>query len=186
MRSFEASTAARVLEALWAEGGESTMPHEVPIKRVLIAIDFTDASRRAFYAGIDVANRLDVEEIYVLHVSEPIRAFDFSKKRYVETRETIERVEEGVRRRLDELWKEGGLEKVDRRKIKLWVRGGRADEEILATAEAKKIDLIVIGSASFDDSSSNMGSTAEKVTRNARCSVICIRPQPEFEDPEQP
>ena len=156
------------------------MHDEAPIRRVLIAIDFTEASRRAFYAGINLATRFDAET-YVLHVSEPIRAFDFSKRRYVETRETIERVEEGVQRRLDDLWREGGLDKVDRRKVNLWVRGGKADEEILATAKAKKIDLIVIGATSWDDPKNNMGSTAEKITRNARCSVLCIRPEPEYE-----
>ena len=163
-----------VLARSWAEGGEAEMLYDVPIERVLIAIDFTDASRRAFYAGIKLATRLDAET-FVLHVSEPIRAFDFSKRRYVETREKIERVEKGVQRRLDELWQEGGLENVDRRKVHMWIRGGKADEEILATAEAKKIDLIVIGSTSFDDPKNNLGSTAEKVIRNANCSVLRLR-----------
>jgi len=160
------------------------MHDEVPIRRVLIAIDFTEASRRAFYAGINLATRFGAET-YVLHVSEPIRAFDFSKRRYVETRETIERVEEGVQRRLDDLWNEGGLDKVDRRKVNLWVRGGKADEEILATTEAKKIDLVVIGATSWDDPKNNMGSTAERVAREAKCSVLCVRPEPEYEDIEE-
>jgi len=35
-------------------------------------------------------------ETWVLHAAEPIRSFDFSKQRYVESTDVIERVEEGV------------------------------------------------------------------------------------------
>jgi len=57
-----------------------------------------------------------------------------------------------------------------------------AQKIYLATAEAKKIDLIVIGSTSWDDPKNSLGSTAEKVVRNANCSVLCIRPEPWFEE----
>lgn len=149
------------------------MHQHVPINRILIAIDFSDASRAAFYAGISLATKLDAEA-WILHVSEPIRSFDFAKKKYVETAETIERVEEGVNRRLDELWSEGGLGAVDRRKVHMIVRGAaKAASEILETAEAKDVDLIVLGSS--HDSGFPLGSTAERVTRRALCSVLCVR-----------
>lgn len=150
------------------------MHAEVPINSVLIAIDFSDAARQAFYAGISLARKLEAET-FILHVSEPIRSFDFSKKRYVETAETIERVQEGIKRRLDELWTEGGLDAVDRRKVHTIVRGGKATAEILATAKAKDVDLIVIGSSNTGGFDSPLGSTSEKVTRQAHCSVLAIR-----------
>ena len=115
------------------------MHHQLPINRILIAIDFSDPARAAFYAGLSLASKISAE-VWVLHVSEPIRAFDFSKKRYVETAETIERVEQGVERRIQELWDEGGLESVDRRKVHIIVRGGKAASEIVETAKAKKVD----------------------------------------------
>ncbi|MEE8409001.1 MAG: universal stress protein [Myxococcota bacterium] len=150
------------------------MHDEVPINRVLIAIDFTVAASHAFYAGVSLATKLGAET-WVLHVAEPIRSFDFSKKRYIETAETIERVEEGLHRRLNELWREGGLEAVDRRKVHLVVRGGKAAAEILATARAKDVDLIVLGSSDVGGLSSALGSTSEKVARGAHCSVFCVR-----------
>ena len=107
----------------------------------------------------------------MLHVSEPIRSFDFSKKRYIETKETIERVEEGVRHRVDALWDEGGLEAVDRRKVTLLVRGGTPEQELVATAVAKQVDLIVVGVG--------RGNVAERVVRDAPCSVHCVRPPAE-------
>ncbi len=151
------------------------MHERVPIEHVLIAIDFSDAARSAFYAGLSLARKLDAET-YILHVAVPIRSFDFTKKKYVETAETIERVEEGVRRRLDELYAEDGLEAVDRRKVHVIVRGAsRASQEILDTAKAKQVDLIVLGSSHDGGLDSPLGSTAERVARCAPCSVLCVR-----------
>jgi len=147
---------------------------EVPIQRILIAIDFSEAARQAFYAGISLATRLGAEA-WLLHVSEPIRSFDFSKKRYVETADTLERVEDGVNRRLEDLWQDGGLDAVDRRKVHLVVRGGKAAAEIVASARAKDVNLIVLGSSNTGGLSSALGSTSEKVVREAHCSVLCVR-----------
>ena len=139
----------------------------VPIQTVLIPIDFTDSARQAFYAGISLAAKTGAE-VYVLHVSEPIKAFDFGKKRYVETAETIARVEEGVTRRINELWEGGGVEAVDRRKIHMVVRGGKAAKE-------KNADLIVLGSSGEGGIGSPLGTTSERVSREALCSVLTIR-----------
>ena len=146
----------------------------VPIQTVLIPIDFTDSARQAFYAGISLAAKTGAE-VYVLHVSEPIKAFDFGKKRYVETAETIARVEEGVTRRINELWEGGGVEAVDRRKIHMVVRGGKAANEILAVAKEKNADLIVLGSSGEGGIGSPLGTTSERVSREALCSVLTIR-----------
>ena len=116
------------------------------IKKILVAIDFSESARAAFYAALDLAVKYDADT-YVLHVSEPVRAFDFGKKKYVDTIEAIERVEAGVQKRLDELWGTGGLEKVDRRRVHLVVRGGKADQEIIETAKAKGADVIVMGAS---------------------------------------
>ncbi len=150
------------------------MHKQVPIKRILIPIDFTDSARDAFYAGISLASKLEAD-VYVLYVSEPIRSFDFSKKKYVETAEKIERVEAGVQRRLDELWSEGGLELVDRRRIMLLVEGGKAGPVIIKTANDKKIDMIVLGSSAEGGIGSKLGQTSEWVNREARCSVWTVR-----------
>lgn len=143
---------------------------QAPIRRILIGINMTPASRYAFYQGIELATQHGAEA-YVLHVSEPIRSFDFAKKRYVETKETIERIEEGVRQRVDALWEEGGVDAVDRRKIHIVVRGGKAAEELVASAIAKQADLIVIGIGGEN--------VAGRVVRTAPCSVYCVMPPKE-------
>jgi nucleotide-binding universal stress UspA family protein len=151
------------------------MHERVPINKVLVAMDFSDAAREAFYAGFSLASKLGAET-WVLHVSEPIRAFDFAKKRYVETVEKIERIEKGLHRRLDELFAEKDLEEVDRSRVHLVVRSAaKAASEILDTAAAKDVDLIVVGSSHDGGFGSPLGSTAETVASRAHCSVLCVR-----------
>lgn len=55
------------------------------------------------------------------------------------------------------------------------VRSGRASPEILAAAEERKADAIIIAShrPGFEDYF--LGSTASRVVRHAKCSVIVIR-----------
>jgi nucleotide-binding universal stress UspA family protein len=137
------------------------------IETILIGINFTEDSRQAFYMGLDLASKYDAQT-YILHVAEPIKAYDFGKRRYVETKETIERVQEGVTRRVNELWEQGGVDAVDRRRVQVIVRGGRADDEIVASAVAKNVDLIVLGGT---------GGLCERIVRHAPCSVICVAPQ---------
>ena len=144
------------------------------IQRILIAIDFSDNARAAFYTALDLAKRFEAQT-WVLHVSEPIRSFDFGKKKYVETKEAIERVEAGVNKRIDDLWAAGGEQAIDRRKVHMIVRGGPAHQEIIDTAIAKEVDLIVLGAKGASDTTALIGGTAERVLRNAPCSVHCVR-----------
>ena len=149
------------------------MTQTIDIKRILIPIDFSDTARLAFNEGLKMAAQHGADA-FVLHVAEPIHAFDFVKQKYIETQEAIERVQEGVDRRIEELWQSGGLEAVDRRKVHMIVRGGRAHEEILATAEARETDLIIMGSSGASDKAT-AGSTSERVLRSAKCAVYFVR-----------
>ena len=149
------------------------MTQTIDIKRILIPIDFSDTARLAFNTGLKMAAQLGADA-FILHVAEPIRAFDFGKQKYIETQEAIERVQEGVDRRIEELWKEGGLDAVDRRKVHMIVRGGRAHEEILETAQAREADLIIMGSSGSSDKAT-AGSTSERVLRGAKCAVYFVR-----------
>jgi nucleotide-binding universal stress UspA family protein len=143
------------------------MPNRIVLHRVLIGINMTDVSRRAFYAGIELANKWGAE-VYVMHVSEPIRSYDWGKKAYVETAERVDRIEQGVAQRIDMLWAEGGLDAVDRRRIHTIIQGGAPEVELVKAANDKAVDLIVLGRGN--------GHVAERVVRNAPCSVLCYSP----------
>ena len=60
------------------------MTQNLQIKKILIPIDFSETARLAFNEGLKLASSLGADA-FVLHVAEPIRAFDFGKQKYIDT-----------------------------------------------------------------------------------------------------
>jgi len=155
---------------------------ELEYKKILVPIDFSDTSRKAFYVALKYAKVFDADT-HVLHVLEPLDTFDSTSKVEKHTAE-VQRVEEGVKRRVDELFERAGLAEVDRRRITISVRGGKPWREILDCAHYQKADLIVMGShghTSFKELL--LGSTTERVVRKASAHVLCVKPDDYEYDP---
>ena len=158
------------------------MQVELNYRRILVPVDFSDTSRKAFYVALKFARVFEADTL-VLHVMETMDAFDSTSK--VEARsEELTRVEEGVKRRVNELFERAGLAEVDRRRVLIDIRGGKPWKEILAFSAAQNADLIVMGThgqTSFKDIL--MGSTTERVVRRAPCHVLCVKPDDYEYDP---
>jgi len=155
---------------------------ELNYKIVMVPIDFSDTSRRAFYIALKYAKAFDADT-WVLHVLEPMDSFDTSSRVEAHSAE-VERVEEGVRRRVNELFEKAGLAEVDRRRVRIAIRGGKPWKEILKFAVEQEADLLVMGShgqTSFRDIL--LGSTTERVVRRASCHVLCVKPEDYEYDP---
>lgn len=145
---------------------------DVSYKRILVPIDFSDCSRKAFYVALKYAKLFQAETV-LLHVSEASR----DANRIVATAEEQERMEEGVRRRLNELFEKGGLEEVDRRRVTLETSGGKAWVEIVRYANEHDVDLIVMGTHGTTGLKSILiGSQCERVVRRANCHVLAVKP----------
>lgn len=144
-------------------------------EKIIVPIDFSDTSRKAFYVALKYAKVFDADT-YVLHVLEPLDTFDTTSRVEAHTAE-IARAEEGVKRRVDELFERAGLAEVDRRRVHISIRGGKPWKETLQYAHDIGADLIVMGShgqTSFKDIL--LGSTTERVVRKASCHVLCVKP----------
>ena len=151
------------------------MQVDIQYDRILVPIDFSDTSRKAFYVALKYAKKFDADT-HVLHVMEAMDTFDSIDKVQDKSKE-VDRVDEGVRRRVNELFERAGLAEVDRRRVFISIQGGKSWKEILNYSVEEKIDLIVMGShgqSSFKDIL--MGSTTERVVRRAGCHVLCIKP----------
>ena len=158
------------------------MQVELKYSKVLVPIDFSDTSRKAFYVALKYAKVFDADT-YVLHVLEPLDTFDTTAKVEAHS-EQVARVEEGVKRRVNDLFERAGLAEVDRRRVHIIIRAGKPWKEILATAAEKGAGLIVMGShgqTSFKDVI--IGSTTERVVRKAPCHVLCVKPDDYEYDP---
>jgi nucleotide-binding universal stress UspA family protein len=57
------------------------------------------------------------------------------------------------------------------------LRKGTVYHEVLAEAEAIAADLIIVGSRSPSLATHLLGSNAEKIVQNAKCSVLVVRPR---------
>lgn len=146
------------------------------VGRIVIPIDFSDTSRRAFYVGLRLARQYDAF-VDVLHVVEPIASFDTGEDIQRQAGE-MDRIQAGVRRRVDELFEDGGLAEVDRRKVRVDIRAGKPYLEICRYAWEQKADLIVLGSHGYTGVKHMLlGSQTEKVVRRAHCMVLTIKPE---------
>ena len=147
---------------------------KVEYKKILVPVDFSDASRKAFYVALKFA-RLFEAETDVLHVFEPTDSFDGANKVVADT-ENMTRLEDGVKRRVDELFAAGGLAEVDRRKVRVDLRGGRPWKEILNYIVENHIDLVVMGNTGTGGLKELLiGSTTERVVRRAPCHVLTVK-----------
>ena len=148
------------------------MSQDFNIERVLIPVDFSDTSRKAFYFGLKMAQLLDADT-HVLRVEEPLVTMNDPVKVSAE----VGRLEEGVRRRLDDLFTKGGMEEVDRRRVKVEIRGGKPWQEIVRYAGEHEVGLIVMATEGHTGMKHILvGSTAERVVRRAPCPVLCVKP----------
>ncbi|KAA3630334.1 MAG: universal stress protein [Proteobacteria bacterium] len=140
-------------------------------KRILlpVALQGPRANEDTLEVALDFARR-DGAELIVMHVlpgfGMPVVASYFpASARETATRETNEKLAEWVEQNIP-----AGI------KVATTIGEGRAYEQILREAKQREIDLIVIRSQRLGKIGSFLlGSTAERVTRHAHCTVIVVR-----------
>jgi nucleotide-binding universal stress UspA family protein len=67
--------------------------------------------------------------------------------------------------------------KIPAGRVSFVLRKGTVYHEVLAEAEAIAADLIIVGSRSPSLATHLLGSNAEKIVQNAKCSVLVVRPR---------
>ena len=148
---------------------------QLDIKKILIPIDFSDTSRKAFYIGLKMAKTFDADTV-VLHVNEPLSNFDSGFDAVEETADKMKRLEEGVKRRMNELFDKGGVGEVDRRRVTVEIMGGKPHTVIVEYARDKGVDLIIMGTHGNSGlKAALIGSQSERVVRRAPCHVFVVK-----------
>jgi universal stress protein A len=133
-------------------------------KRILCGVDFSQASVRAFEAGVDLARSFKAE-LHVIHVVEAEPAVpDLS-------------LDEKALAAMDTLVSPAAIAGRDFQ-ITTEVTTGSASVEILNRAREQKVDLIIIGIQGLTLLEEGiLGGTAKRVFANAPCSVLVVRDQ---------
>ena len=150
----------------WIEGGG----HEIGLKRVLVAFDFSDHSEQALKLGLMIAQEYQAE-IHLLHVLPPFALNETEISWYPLGSEGV--YHKAARR----------LQKAVPDEAHLWchiknvVSEGQPYREIIHYAEQNEIDLVCIGAqgAGFGILAL-FGSNVDRVLRQAPCPVLVARP----------
>ncbi len=151
---------------------QTTATETIPtFQRILIATDFSAASKAAFRTALDACVKLGAS-LTILHV------FEYSEIAPPETGGLLIEMQ-GLREKcqedLYELCRESGSAGI---KCEAILENGVASVSILETIDAKQIDLAVLGTNALHGFERLVfGSTAETVLRKAPCPVLTVGPR---------
>lgn len=145
--------------------------------KLLVPVDFSQPSRLAMAWAFDYAQRAPCE-IHLLHVVErQVRLADLREVGYDALQTELEEIHTSAEQELAQMApSEAARAQVG--PLHQHVRHGRASDEILRQATELGADLIVMGTHGLTGLERMLiGSTAERVVRNAPCSVVCVKPK---------
>jgi nucleotide-binding universal stress UspA family protein len=141
------------------------------LKHILVAVDFTETSDKAFDFALELAAKFDTT-VTAVHAFE-IPVIGFPDGALVATADIASRIQEAARQGLDAaVSARQGRNGV---KIQAILREGAAQEEIRAVADEIHADLIVIGTHGRKGiARALLGSVAENVIRTVKIPVLTI------------
>ena len=150
---------------------DDPMPQQHVIRRMLVPIDFSDASHEAIRHATEIAQTYGAE-IHLLHVVEEVlypSAYGMGDA-YFPTQNVIRKVEETLA--------EMARDEIGYEHIMIAAVVGYAPLSIIDYAEENEVDLIVIathGRSGFERML--LGSVAERVIRQAPVPVFIVKPE---------
>ncbi|MGZ4289747.1 MAG: universal stress protein [Gaiellaceae bacterium] len=140
----------------------------MPFERILVAIDGSDCSNRAYATALELASLMSAK-LTALAIEGPLPAYAA----------TVGEVDE-VRREKDEFFT--GLAERARRQataagveIEVDIRPGHPAELISRVARDGAYDLVVLGHRGHFVRDHLLGSTADRVAEHAPCPVMIVR-----------
>jgi nucleotide-binding universal stress UspA family protein len=142
------------------------------IKKILVPIDFSDYSKNALKYAAQFAKQFNAK-IYLIYVVEPmIYPADFSMGQVA-----IPSADIDLHSRAEEELKKLSKDIINgNSQVEILIKTGKPFVEIIETASANDIDLIIIATHGHTGVEHLLfGSTAEKVVRKAPCPVLTLR-----------
>jgi nucleotide-binding universal stress UspA family protein len=148
-------------------------PPKGPYRRLLVAVDFSETSKRALALAVRVAPkaRLTLLNVYDFGLAEPLPAGGTTSGELLLLQQTYEQQR---RERLVAFAREAGL---DPDKAQLLVRYGYPGLVINAVAAEQRAHLVAVGTQGLSGLRYVLlGSVAEHVLRESRCDVLAVHP----------
>jgi len=138
-------------------------------KKILLAYDGSEGARRALETGITLS-QLHQAELVALAVEEKLPRFTATIDEYQEEKELANRHYGKLLKGAQEHARQAGVE------LKCLMRPGHAAKTIVEVAKEGNFDLVLVGHSGLSEVWAKfLGTTAEKVSRHAPCSVLIVR-----------
>jgi nucleotide-binding universal stress UspA family protein len=159
---------AQIMES---ETAVELVPQILHAKKILVPIDFSATSKKAFQYALRFAEQFGCE-IVLLHVVEPVEAIAGTPLAV----DIFAQPEEDTTAAEAELACLAASSRSRRTSFKSAVRFGHAPNEITKAAKELDVDLIVIATHGYTSwRHLCIGSTAERVVHTAPCPVLVVR-----------
>ena len=138
-------------------------------KKILLAYDGSEGANTALEAGIELA-KLHGAELWALAVQEKLPRFSGTIDEVQEEKQFANEQYGKLLEAAKVKAKEAGIE------LKTLMRPGHPAQTIVEVAKEGKFDLILVGHSGLSGVwAAFLGTTAEKVSRHAPCSVLIVR-----------
>lgn len=138
-------------------------------KKILLAYDGSQGADRALAAGLELA-KLHGAELVALAVEERLPRFSGTIDEVQEEKEFANDQSGRLLAVARDRAKEGGVE------LKTLMRPGHPAQTIIEVAREGNFDLVLVGHSGLSGVwAAFLGTTAEKVSRHAPCSVLIVR-----------
>lgn len=140
-------------------------------KKILVATDASDYSRRALKAALEIARKFDaeVELLLVTYIKEPYWGYNVTYSILIPPEQIEEAGELALKATLE------GMDVSDitlKKKLEL----GYPASVILEEITKENIDLVVMGSHGYGPiSGSLLGSVSQRVVQKAACPVLIVK-----------
>jgi universal stress protein A len=137
-------------------------------RRILLAVDLTEESNRVAVQATSLASAYDAE-LHLVHVIEPL-SLAYGGDIPMDLSSVQEQIHDQAKSHLAEFAATLGIP-AERQ----YLIFGRPESEIQRVAEAKEVDVIVVGSHGRHGLALLLGSTANGVLHGATCDVLAVR-----------
>ncbi|MDP1761910.1 MAG: universal stress protein [Deltaproteobacteria bacterium] len=138
-------------------------------RKILLAYDGSEGANRALAVGIGLAKIHDAE-LWAVAVQEKLPRFSGTIDEVQEEKQFADEQYGKLLEAAKVKAKEGGIE------LKTLMRPGHPAQTIISAAQEGKFDLVLVGHTGLSGVwAAFLGTTAEKVSRHAPCSVLIVR-----------
>ena len=140
-------------------------------KRIVFCTDFSREADFAFSFAVDLAQRYQAGELYLLHVI-PDSEAQFWKTYIYEVEGVDEKARHDIDEQIDRTYRRRMPEGLE---LKVEFRIGKENLEILDFAASQQVDLIVIGHHRGSGlAKAFLGDASESIVRKACCPILVV------------